>query len=92
MNSEAPVPVPRTGVPLGIDDPVERARAELKAALAAIEQKANFPRRIGQRIDATIDAAQEFTKQSPVVAIAAVVAVAGAVGAGVWAVVRAYVR
>ncbi|GAA3639022.1 hypothetical protein GCM10022200_23020 [Microbacterium awajiense] len=92
MNSEAPVPVPRTGVPLGIDDPVERARAELKAALAAIEQKANFPRRIAQRIDATIDAAQSFTKQSPGVAIAAVVVVAGAVGAGVWAAVRAYVR
>ena len=25
----APVPLPRTAVPLGIDDPVERARAEL---------------------------------------------------------------
>lgn len=92
MNSEAPVPVPRTGVPLGIDDPVERARAELKAALAAIEQKANFPRRIGQRIDAAIDAAQAFTTRNPGAAIAAAVVVAGAVGAGVWAAVRAYAR
>ena len=33
MSSEAPVPLPRTAVPLDIADPVERARAELKAAL-----------------------------------------------------------
>ena len=29
-------PVPRTAVPLGITDPVESARAELKAALSAM--------------------------------------------------------
>ena len=46
--TSVPVPVPRTAVPLGIDDPVERARAELKAALAAIEVKANVPRRVAQ--------------------------------------------
>ena len=53
MSSNSPVPVsrttvavPRTAVPLGIADPVEQARAELKAALAAIEQKANVPRRV----------------------------------------------
>ena len=34
-NTRPPIPVPRTGVPLGITDPVEKARAELKAALAA---------------------------------------------------------
>ncbi len=43
-----PVPVPRTAVPLGIADPVEKARAELKAALAAIEVKANVPRRVSR--------------------------------------------
>ncbi len=42
MSSDAPVPVPvqvpvpRTAVPIGIADPVEQARTELKAALAAI--------------------------------------------------------
>ena len=35
--------LPPTAVPMGIDDPVERARAELKAALSAIEEKANVP-------------------------------------------------
>ena len=39
-------PLPRTAVPPGVVDPVESARAELKAALAAIEIKGNFPRRI----------------------------------------------
>ena len=36
-------PVPRTAVPLGITDPVESARAELKAALSAIEEKTIIP-------------------------------------------------
>ena len=51
--SRTPVPVPRTAVPIGIADPVEQARAELKAALAAIEQKANVPARVvrGHRPD-----------------------------------------
>ena len=44
MSSNAPLP--RTAVPLGITDPVESARAELKAALLAIEEKANVPRRV----------------------------------------------
>ena len=39
-------PLPRTAVPLGITDPVEKARAELKAALAAIEEKSNVPKRL----------------------------------------------
>ena len=42
------VVLPRTAVPLGLTDPVERARAELKAALAAIEQKGNVPRRVSR--------------------------------------------
>ena len=40
MSSNSPVPVPRTGVPFGIADPVVQARAELKATLAAIAARA----------------------------------------------------
>ena len=50
MSIERPVPVPKTAVPLGIADPVEQARAELKAALAAIEVKANVPRRLSAAV------------------------------------------
>jgi len=50
MSSDAPVPIPRTAVPLGITDPVLRAREELKATLAAIEVKANVPRRLSEML------------------------------------------
>jgi hypothetical protein len=92
MSSDAPVPLPRTAVPLGIDDPVEKARAELKAALAAIEVKANIPRRLSVRIDESIDKAQKFSKRNPVLAAVAAFAAAAAIGAGVWAFVRSYSR
>ncbi|MGL4257758.1 MAG: hypothetical protein ACRCSL_15600 [Microbacterium sp.] len=92
MSSDAPVPVPRTAVPLGIDDPVEKARAELKAALAAIEVKANIPRRLSVTIDDSIEKAQAFSQRSPALAAAAVLAAAAAVGAAVWAFVRSYSR
>ncbi|WP_374312814.1 hypothetical protein [Microbacterium sp.] len=92
MSSDAPVPVPRTAVPLGIDDPVEKARAELKAALAAIEVKANIPRRLSVTIDDSIEKAQAFSQRSPTLAAAAVLAAAAAVGAAVWAFVRSYSR
>ncbi len=84
--------VPRTAVVVGIDDPVERARAELKAALAAIEEKANVPRRVGRTVDRTIAKARAFQRSNPGVAMAAIVAGAAAVGAIVWAGVRAYTR
>jgi xanthine dehydrogenase iron-sulfur cluster and FAD-binding subunit A len=94
MSSEVsvPVPVPRTGVPLGITDPVERARAELKAALAAIEEKANVPRRVSRASDRAKRTARDFAKRSPVAATAAVLAGATVVGALVWSIVRAYTR
>jgi len=92
MSSEAPVPVPRTGIPLGITDPVERARAELKATLAAIEVKANVPRRVSDATDRTIADARAFTRRNPIAAGAAVVAVAATVGAAVWGFVRLYTR
>lgn len=92
MSSDAPVPMPRTAVPLGVTDPVEKARAELKAALAAIEVKANVPRRVSIAIDDGIEGARAFSKRNPVLAAAAAVAAALAAGAAVWAFVRSYTR
>jgi hypothetical protein len=90
MSSE--VPVPRTAVPLGITDPVEKARAELKATLAAIEVKANFPRRLAHLATRVRRDAREFSGRNPTAATAIVVAGASAVGALVWALVRSYTR
>lgn len=90
MSSE--LPVPRTGVPLGITDPVERARAELKATLAAIEDKANVPRRVTRTSARFRRGARAFADDSPLAATAIVLAGAAAAGAAVWAIVRAYTR
>ena len=92
MSSNAPVPVPRTAVPVGIADPVEKARTELKAALAAIEEKANVPRRVGLVVDRRVAEARTFTRRNPALAAAAVVVGALAVGAAVWGLVRLYSR
>ena len=92
MSSDAPVPMPRTAVPLGIADPVEKARAELKAALAAIEVKANVPRRVSLSINEGIEKARTFSKRNPALAAAAVVTAAAALGAAVWGFVRSYTR
>lgn len=92
MSSDTPVPVPRSGVPLGIEDPVEKARTELKAALAAIEHKVNLPRRVSKEVDDRVDAARRFAKRNPAAAAAAVVAGAALVGVVVWGCVRLYIR
>jgi hypothetical protein len=92
MSVDRPIPVPRTGVALGISDPVEKARAELKATLAAIEIKANVPRRLGHGIDRAVARAREFRRTNPAGAAAAVVGVAATVGGLVWLAVRAYTR
>lgn len=92
MSSEAPVPVPRTAVPLGITDPVEAARAELKAALAAIEEKANVPRRVGRVVDERVAQARAFQRRNPGLAAVAIVVGAVAIGAAVWGAVRLYTR
>lgn len=92
MSSDTPVPVPRTAVPLGLDDPVERARAELKAALAAIDEKANVPKRLGRAVDEGIDKARSFQRRNPALAAVAVIAGAAAVGAAVWGFVKLYTR
>jgi hypothetical protein len=90
--SRTPVPVPRTAVPIGIVDPVDQARAELKAALAAIEEKANVPRRVLLTTDRVVVKVRAFRRKNPTVATGAVIAGAAAVGALVWAAVRLYTR
>ena len=92
MSIERPVPVPRTAVPLGITDPVESARAELKAALAAIEVKANVPRRASDAVDRTIHDVRAKAQRNPGAAAAAVAGVAVAVGLAVWGLVKLYTR
>lgn len=92
MSSNAPVPVPRTAVVIGAGDPVEQARAELKAALAAIEQKANIPRRVSRATDRGIAQARTFVRRNPSLGVASVVAGAVVVGTAVWALVRVYTR
>lgn len=84
--------LPRTAVPYGIVDPVESARAELKAALAAIEVRGNFPRRIEKASQRGIVRARAFAHRNPVGAAAAVAGVAAVVGGLVWAIARAASR
>lgn len=86
------LPVPRTAVPFGITDPVEKARAELKAALAAIEEKSNVPKRVARATDRGVAAARRLHRRNPTAAIAAAAGVAGAIGLVVWGVVRLYTR
>ena len=92
MSSDPHVPVPRTAVPLGIADPVEKARAELKAALAAIEEKANVPKRVGIAVDEGVAKARAFQRRNPTAAAVAVIVGAAAIGAAVWGIVRLYSR
>ncbi|MDX2376413.1 hypothetical protein M4I32_06330 [Microbacterium sp. LRZ72] len=80
---------PRTVVP-PLDDPVARARAELKAALAAIEEKANVPRRIAFATDRFTVKARAFARRQPVLAIGAAVGAAAVAGVAVWGAVFVY--
>ena len=84
--------LPRTAVPDGIADPVASARAELKAALAAIEIKGNVPRRLEKASQRGIVRAREFADRNPLGAVAAVVGVATVAGGLVWAITRAIAR
>lgn len=88
-NSES---MPRTAVPAGIVDPVASARAELKAALAAIEVKGNLPRRLEKASTRAAAKARVFADRNPIGAIAAAVGVAVAVGGAVWAIARVISR
>ena len=80
--------LPRTAVPNGLTDPVASARAELKAALLAIEEKGNVPRQL-QKAGVK---ARAFAQRNPAGAGAAVLGVAAAVGGIVWAVARSIAR
>lgn len=88
-NSES---LPRTVVPAGIVDPVTSARAELKAALAAIEVKGNIPRRVEKASTRAAAKARVFADRYPLGAIAATVGIAAFVGGAVWAIARAISR
>lgn len=92
-NSELnPADLPRTAVPDGITDPVASARAELKAALAAIEVRGNFPRRIEKASERGVVRARAFAHRNPIGAAAAVAGIAAAVGGLVWVIARAASR
>lgn len=84
--------VPRTVVPAGIVDDRASARAELKAALAAIEIKGNIPRRVEKASTRAIARARVFADRNPIGAAAAAVGIAAAVGGVVWIIARAIAR
>lgn len=91
MRPYAEGPWPRTVVEQH-EDPVAQARAELKAALAAIEDKANVPKRVSMATDRNVRKARLLSRENPVGAAVAVVAVAAVVGLAVWGAVYAYTR
>ena len=66
--------------------------AELKAALAAIEIKANVPRRVEKASARAAAKTRAFAERNPVGAVAAIVGVAAAVGGLVWVIARAVSR
>lgn len=90
MSSE--IGVPRTAVDLSLTDPVEKARAELKAALAAIEDKTNVPRQVSNAADSAVVKIRRFSREHPVATVAIAVVKAAAVGALVWWGVNSYVN
>ena len=81
-----------TVVPSGISDPVQLARAELKAALAAIEIKANYPKRISQAADRATRKARKVADGQPAAALAGIIVGSVAVGTAVWGIARAISR
>ena len=91
-NSDATPRLSKTVVPAGLVDPVASARAELKAALAAIEVKGNFPRRIEKASVRAAAKARRFADDNPVAAVAAAVGIAAVIGGAVWVIARALSR
>jgi hypothetical protein len=71
---------------------VASARAELKAALAAIEIKGNVPRRVEAASQRGILKARVFARRNPLGAAVAVAGVAAVVGGLVWVIARAVSR
>ncbi|MGO1769273.1 MAG: hypothetical protein ACTHZX_04915 [Microbacterium sp.] len=80
--------LPKTVVPSGITDPVTLARAELKAALAAIEHKSNFPARAAEATSRKVEEAKRFAAERPAIAMSAAASVAVALGTAVWGIAR----
>ncbi len=92
MTSTDPRELPATVVPAGITDPVQSARAELKAALAAIEKRANIPRRIEKASARGARRLREAKRENPALVVAGVVGAAAAVGGIVWLIARGLSR
>ena len=64
----------------------------MKAALAAIEEKANVPKRMGIAVDTDVNKGQKLAKERPAAALALAIAGAVAIGCAVWGAVRVYTR
>lgn len=84
--------LPSTAVPGGIVDPVASARAELKAALAAIEIKGNVPRRLDKASKRAAVRLRLFSERNPAGAIAIAIGAAAVAGSAVWLIARALSR
>lgn len=84
--------LPSTAVPGGIVDPVTSARAELKAALAAIEIKGNVPRRLDKASKRAAVRLRLFSERNPAGAIAIAIGAAAVAGSAVWVIARALSR
>lgn len=80
---------PPTVVPPGITDPLEQARAELKATLNAVGEKVNVPKRLGNAYEKFRVKAQFFEIEHPVATIVIVSGVSLAAGACAWLITRA---
>jgi hypothetical protein len=91
VTSHESVPTSRTIVPEGLDA-VGQARAELKAVLAAIEEKGNVPRRVGRAVDSWTEKGKRLARERPAAALGLVITGAVAVGLIVWGGVRLYTR
>ncbi len=87
--ADVQVTLPRTTVPEGLD-PVGQARAELKAALFAIEDKVNVPRRVAGATERGVKKARIFSRRHPGTTAAAVLGAAALVGTAVWGIVSLY--
>lgn len=83
--------VPRTVV-VPQADPVAQARAELVAALAAIEEKANLPKRAAGATRRGVADARRAARRHPGATVVLVVGAAAAVGLAVWGAVTVATR
>ncbi len=68
---------------------VQKARADLTAALDAIEYKLNLPKQAAHAVKRAGARARAFRKANPAAALGVVVVAAALVGGAVWLVLRA---